>query len=73
MSRLPLLIGAFALAIGLLLRRAADRRDQSDWDPSVTFFLDAFPLLLIAGGAIALLVGVITTVRARRAPEPSAD
>lgn len=55
--------GVFALLVGLLLRRAVGSQDRTDGNGAVRVFLEVFPLLLIAGGALLLIVAVARTQR----------
>ncbi len=51
--------GVFSLIIGLLLRSSVSGQDRTDWNSAVRTFLEVFPLLLIAGGALLLIVAFV--------------
>lgn len=51
--------GLFSLIIGLLLRSSVSGQDRTDWNSAVRTFLEVFPLLLIAGGALLLIVAFV--------------
>ncbi len=60
----------FAIIIGLLLRSAVAGQDRTDWNGAVRAFLEGFPLLLIAGGALLLITGVVRLGRRGSAAAP---
>ncbi|MEH3054516.1 MAG: hypothetical protein PGN13_11010 [Patulibacter minatonensis] len=55
--------GLFALLVGLLLRGAVGKQDDTDWNGAVRAFLDLFPLVLVAGGVVLLLSSAVMLVR----------
>lgn len=66
--RLALAAGLFAVIIGLLLRSAVANQDDTGWNGTVRTFLDAFPLVLIIGGALVLIAVGISVLRQPRNP-----
>jgi hypothetical protein len=70
-ARLVAANGLFALVVGLLLRRAVGSQDRTDWNGAVRAFLEVFPLLLIAGGALLLIVAVARTQRLSAGGDPA--
>lgn len=51
--------GLFSLIIGLLLRGSISRQDRTDWNGVVRTFLEVFPLLLIVGGTLLLILAIV--------------
>ncbi len=64
--------GLFSLIVGLLLRGNISGQDRTDWNGAVRTFLDVFPLLLIVGGAVLLIVAFVRMASRPGAPRDGA-